>query len=611
MISAGTRIGARPIGNRRGVTHTPAVPDGLLPAVRRIVVLRANGLGDYVVAQPALAALRAAYPDAVITLVTSPPVAALLDGRPSPVDEVLAAPRVAGVRGEPGPDGPPDDPPDVVEEFCAVLRARRFDLGIQLHGGGRNANPLLLRFGARITAGSRAPGAAPLDRTVPWTAFQHDLMRWLEVVSLVGVEPVCLRPRVAVTARDRAEAADALAGVDRGPVVAVHPGATDPRRRWLPRRLGELGAALDALGARIVLLGGSGDAPLVDEIRAGLGAAAGRAVDLSGRLSVGGLVGVLESADLFIGNDSGPRHLAEAVGTATVGVFTRANLVDVSPLFRARHRVLVSWQSRCVVCGEDYVDEPCGHEASVLGDITVDDVLAPALELLDLPVRRLPRTSWRVRALLAPDRALHQVEHGVELIHRQPLSQVRHQSLQDEVEVAGEHRDGDVVAHRACGGLPLEPGPGRGGQCGGVGTPALLELGIRAQPAGHLQPRAQPAALVAVRMRQQLAHHLDEPLRGDDVGHPLGVLLGEREEQRVLVPVVMEDRPAGQTGALLQSAHRRALVAEPREARPGAVEDLLPPGGEMVAADPGHPPTLMRVLWINVAAEWGGDPQVE
>ena len=172
-----------------------------------------------------------------------------------------------------------------------------------------------------------------------------------------------------------------------GPLVAVHPGATDPRRRWPPDRLGELGAALDARGARIVLLGGAGDAGLVDDIRAGLGAAADRAVDLSGRLSLGGLVGVLERADLFVGNDSGPRHLAEAVGTATVGVFTRANLVDVAPLFRARHRVLVSWASRCVVCGVDYFAAPCGHDASVLGDVAVDDVLAPALELLDLPVR--------------------------------------------------------------------------------------------------------------------------------------------------------------------------------------------------------------------------------
>ena len=71
-------------GNRRRVSDFSPVP-----GVGRIVVLRANGLGDYVVAQPALAALRAAYPDAAITLVTSPPVAALLRGRPTPVDEVL------------------------------------------------------------------------------------------------------------------------------------------------------------------------------------------------------------------------------------------------------------------------------------------------------------------------------------------------------------------------------------------------------------------------------------------------------------------------------------------------------------------------------------------
>jgi ADP-heptose:LPS heptosyltransferase len=357
-----------------------------VPGVRSIVVLRANGLGDHVVAQPALAALRAAYPDAAITLVTSPPVAALLAGRPSPVDEVLAAPRVAGVRGEPGPEGAPDDPPEVVEGFCAALRERRFDLGVQLHGGGGNANPLLLRFGARVTAGSRAAGAAPLDRTVPWTPFQHDLLRWLEVVSLVGAQPVGLRPRIAVTAADRAAAGAALGG-GVGPSVAVHPGATDPRRRWPARRLGELGRALAERGVRTVVLGGAGDAALVDEIRAGLGPAAADAVDLAGRLSLSGMVGVLERVDLFVGNDSGPRHIAEAVGTPTVGVFTRANLVDVSPLFRARHRVLVSWASRCAACGGDYLTTACDCGATVLGDIGVDAATAPAQELLEVPVR--------------------------------------------------------------------------------------------------------------------------------------------------------------------------------------------------------------------------------
>jgi hypothetical protein len=102
------------------------------------------------------------------------------------------------------------------------MRERRFDLGVQLHGGGGNANPLLLRFGARVTAGRRAPGAAGLTRTVTWTPYQHDVLRWLEVVALIGAEPVHLRPRIAVRAADGAAAADALDGVG-GPLVAVHP----------------------------------------------------------------------------------------------------------------------------------------------------------------------------------------------------------------------------------------------------------------------------------------------------------------------------------------------------------------------------------------------------
>ena len=108
--------------------------------------------------------------------------------------------------------------------------------------------------------------------------------------------------------------------------------AKDPADRFPDAR--SLGAALTALADP------EADAPGAPG-RAGLGGAATDAVDLSGRLTMAALVGVLERAALFVGNDSGPRHLAEAVGTPTVGVFTRANLVDVAPLFRARHRVLV------------------------------------------------------------------------------------------------------------------------------------------------------------------------------------------------------------------------------------------------------------------------------
>jgi ADP-heptose:LPS heptosyltransferase len=209
---------------------------GRVEGVERLLVLRANGLGDLVVAEPALTALRAAYPGAEIVLAGATHAAALFNNRPAPVDRVELAPRVPGVRFDAGgAERIPDDAPEVVEAFCARMRAEGFDLAVQLHGGGGNANPLLRRFGARVTAGSRAPGAPPLDRTVPYHPFQHDVLRWLEVVGLVGADPVRLSPRLAVTAEDLAAADAALSaaglqGCGRDP-APPGPAARPPRGR--------------------------------------------------------------------------------------------------------------------------------------------------------------------------------------------------------------------------------------------------------------------------------------------------------------------------------------------------------------------------------------------
>ncbi len=355
----------------------------LLKDVKRIAVVRANGLGDLIVAEPALFALRRAYPETHITLVGAAHSRALLQGRPFPVDEVVTAPLVAGVRYASGPDAPPDDTPEVVETFFRAMRRRHFDLAIQLHGGGGNSNPFTARLGARLSAGARAKDAPPLDINVPYTFYQHDVLRWLEVVAAVGAPPVRIYPQLEATAQDLAEADAHLAraGYDTArPFATLHPGATDPRRRWPPAHFAGLADALQTRGVQPVLVGGKVDAPLVADIKR---AARRPLLDLSTGLSLSGLVGVLKRADLFVGNDSGPRHLAEAVRTKTVGVFTKSNLVDVAPLFRARNRAVVSWRSRCAVCGTDAVTEPpCTHGSSVLADVSVDEVLAEAVDLL-------------------------------------------------------------------------------------------------------------------------------------------------------------------------------------------------------------------------------------
>lgn len=350
----------------------PAAVPPPLPGVRRIAVLRANGVGDYVVAEPALAALRAAYPAAEITLLGAAHTRPLVADRPGPCDRYVQVPLMRGVRV--GSD--PDATPEQVEAWCVEQRAHAYDLAVQLHGGGRNSNALLLRLGARHTAGAATPDAPKPDRWVPYTAYQHDTLRWLEVVQTVGARVLRVEPHVAVTAADLEESRSVLPPGDR-PLVVVHPGATDGRRCYPEDRLGEVARDLAARGARVVVLGGHGDGERV----ATVARTAGDVETVIGGLSLGGLVGTLRRASLMLGNDSGPRHLAAAVGTPTVAVFTYANLADVAPLSRTWHRLEVSWLGACAVCGRRVLEGGCGHGATATSDVPVERVVELAREL--------------------------------------------------------------------------------------------------------------------------------------------------------------------------------------------------------------------------------------
>src|SRR5207248_3041051 len=97
-------------------------------------------------------------------------------------------------------------PGSAVERFFDAMVRERFDLAIQLHGGGRHSNPFVLRLGAGMTAGLKTPDAPPLDRWIPYVYFQPEILSYLEVVSLVGARPTTLEPRMAVTETDLTEA---------------------------------------------------------------------------------------------------------------------------------------------------------------------------------------------------------------------------------------------------------------------------------------------------------------------------------------------------------------------------------------------------------------------
>ncbi len=351
-------------------------PGPLVPDVGRIAVLRANGIGDLVFALPALSALRAAYPEAEIILLGAPWHAAFLHARTGPIDRVIAVPPSEGVWL---PEGCQESRAEL-EEFSQRMREERFDLALQIHGGGRYSNPFILGLGARVTAGLRTPDAAPLDRWVSYVYYHPEILRYLEVVSLVGARPVSLEPRLVVVESDLAEAAATLPPSDT-PLAVLNPGAGDPRRRWPPSKLAQVGDVLAEAGAEVAVTGDSGDIPLATAIVEAMGAPAR---SLAGQLSLGGLAGLLSRAAVVVSNDSGPLHLAAAVGAATVGIYWCGNLINGGHPTAHRHRSTAAWQVHCPVCGTDAINSECGHGESFVDAVSVDEVAEPALELLSL-----------------------------------------------------------------------------------------------------------------------------------------------------------------------------------------------------------------------------------
>ncbi|UXY15363.1 glycosyltransferase family 9 protein [Chitiniphilus purpureus] len=347
--------------------------DSISAAPAKIAVLRANGLGDFIFALPALEALRHAYPAAEIVLLGLPWHAQLFESRPGPIDRVVVVPPYPGVR-----DTDPDTWP-APSSFFEAMQAERFDLALQLHGGGAHSNPFVRQLGAAFAVGLQAPGAPPLDRNVPYVWLQPEVMRYLEVVGHVGAAPVTFTPRLAVTPADRQALAGLLPALASDYVV-LHPGAGDARRRWPPSRFAELGDALAALQLQVIVTGFRADEQaLVEEVLDRMHAPA---VAAWGSLALGPLVALLAGSRLVVSNDSGPLHLAGAVGAPTVGLYWIGNVVTAGAHYRGRHRVLTSWQMHCPECGQHCMREPCGHDTSFLLELDSATVTAEALALL-------------------------------------------------------------------------------------------------------------------------------------------------------------------------------------------------------------------------------------
>lgn len=347
-----------------------------LHEVRKIAVFRPNAVGDFMFALPALHALRCAYRDAEIVYVGRAWHQEFLCGRPGPIDRVVVLPPV-DILGRSAPASRAHA--GAVADFIGALREECFDIALQMYGGGQQSNPVVKAFEARLTVGMRAPDAESLSRSIPFGRAINRRLQLLEVAALAGANAWPMGDQLAVTGADARAAAQLVLEDAHRPLVVVQPGASDARRQWPAPRFAAVGDALAAMGAQVIVNGTELEAPLVRSV---IEAMKRPAVDLSGKASLSALCGLLARASLVVSNDTGPLHMALALGRPSVGIYWFTNFIESAPLRQQGHRGAISTQLCCPVCGARNVDTRCAHNVSFVDEVTLGEVLDLSSELI-------------------------------------------------------------------------------------------------------------------------------------------------------------------------------------------------------------------------------------
>jgi ADP-heptose:LPS heptosyltransferase len=296
-------------------------PRGLQSAPRRILILRRCCLGDVLMTTPLLRVLEEAYSDAAITYAVGKWSAAALGGEPQR-HTVVRLPEHPGLRDW--------------ARIVGRLRRGCFDLVLIPE---RSPLPALATALAgiprRVGLDSAGRGFALTDRVpVPPLRHETDLSLDLARALALASSDRRLRYRPSEEARTRVAALVAELALQE-PLFLLHPGGganpgvTMDTKRWPPERFAAVGAALLARhGGTLVLVGAGSDAATVS---ATLTACPPGARDLSGALSLDELGALCARATLYIGNDAGTSHLAEACGAPTVVVFGPTDPAQYGP----------------------------------------------------------------------------------------------------------------------------------------------------------------------------------------------------------------------------------------------------------------------------------------
>jgi lipopolysaccharide heptosyltransferase II len=326
---------------------------------RNVLGVRLDSLGDVLMCTPALRAVKEARPKRALTLLTSHAGAAAARYIPE-LDGVMAYPAPWMKNG-----GPPSATLDA--DMIGRIAARRFDAAVIFTSYSQSALPAaLLCHLAGIPLRLAHCRENPYRMLTDWVAepepermVRHEVQRQLDLVASIGWQCSTTQLSFQVPETALAHVRRVLAGraIDADTrFILVHPGASAPSRRY-PARL--WAQAIDAIAARhcaaIVLTGDAGEIALAEQIRAACGAPV---VSLAGQLDLGQLGAAIALAAVTVCSNTGPAHMAAAIGTPLVDLYALTNPQHTP--WQVEHRLLFH-DVPCRFCYKSLCPE--GHQA--------------------------------------------------------------------------------------------------------------------------------------------------------------------------------------------------------------------------------------------------------
>lgn len=327
-----------------------------------------NWIGDMVMATPILTDLRKTYPNASITAMCRAPVCDLLKEDPE-VDELFCFSKTSSFSRR-------SDKKNIVEK----LRQGKYDLGILLTHSLSSAwwfwqGKVRVRLGYDCN-GRRLLLSHPISFP-PNVERQHLVVTYKMLLEPLGIPISNTHPRLYLADKEVEEAKTLLKqhGVTKEKIiVGINPGATyGSAKCWLPERFREVAEKLlDDPNICIVFFGDQPTAPLVKQICQGQGP---RVINLAGLTSLREVAALISLCDVLLTNDSGPMHIADALGTKIVALFGSTNEIVTGPY---RTGKVIHKHAECSPCYQ----RTCPIDFRCMKQIEADEVYQVMLEML-------------------------------------------------------------------------------------------------------------------------------------------------------------------------------------------------------------------------------------